>query len=229
MRRLLSPSLTFTGASLATEFAQHLNARGLSSLLGPHGPSPLLPPTAAVAAILDALQMNCYPDTDAGVRTAFAFSVPAASLTAGVGGAPRVQPWAGRAESWDYPDLRRALLSPPLDALVDCERWAPLTLEFPSRRFGNKAIQARGALLTAAAAVTALLTMPLYACRQVVEVMSREQGDSGVGSSSSKWGGGSSRQRLRSHFFTFCLVRQEAGPLKDCWLVDGVRQGHYGM
>ncbi|EIE23611.1 hypothetical protein COCSUDRAFT_41799 [Coccomyxa subellipsoidea C-169] len=36
----------------------------------------MLSPTAVVAAQLDALQMNDWPDTDSGIRTAFLFSKP---------------------------------------------------------------------------------------------------------------------------------------------------------
>ena len=36
----------------------------------------MLPPTAVVAAQMDALQMNDWPDPDSGVRTAFLFSKP---------------------------------------------------------------------------------------------------------------------------------------------------------
>ena len=36
----------------------------------------MIPPTAAVAAQMDALQRNDWPDTDAGIRTAYLFSKP---------------------------------------------------------------------------------------------------------------------------------------------------------
>ena len=36
----------------------------------------MLSPTAAIAAQMDALQMNDWPDMDAGIRTAFLFSKP---------------------------------------------------------------------------------------------------------------------------------------------------------
>jgi len=39
-------------------------------------PSHLLPPTAAIAAQLDALQLNDWPDRAAGIQTAFLFSKP---------------------------------------------------------------------------------------------------------------------------------------------------------
>jgi hypothetical protein len=64
------------GTTLATEFSQHINAAGLLRPLPHRSPTPMLSPTAAVAAQMDALQMNDWPDTDAGVRTAFLFSKP---------------------------------------------------------------------------------------------------------------------------------------------------------
>ena len=36
----------------------------------------MLPPTAVIAAQMDALQMNDWPDPDSGIRTAFLFSKP---------------------------------------------------------------------------------------------------------------------------------------------------------
>lgn len=36
----------------------------------------MLSPTACIAAQMDALQMNDWPEADAGVRTAFLFSKP---------------------------------------------------------------------------------------------------------------------------------------------------------
>ena len=50
----------------------------------------MLPPTAVVAAQMDALQMNDWPDPDSGVRTAFLFSKPfeCESMVAGRVGDP---------------------------------------------------------------------------------------------------------------------------------------------
>jgi hypothetical protein len=58
------------GDQLASEFAQHINALSLKAPLQHRRPSPLEPPTAAVAAQMDALQINDWPEPDAGVHTA---------------------------------------------------------------------------------------------------------------------------------------------------------------
>ena len=51
----------------------------------------MLSPTAAIAAQMDALQMNDWPDTDAGVRTAFLFSKPYGCESM-IAGRVRIQP-----------------------------------------------------------------------------------------------------------------------------------------
>lgn len=58
------------GDQLASEFAAHINQLALKAPLQHRRPSPLEPPTAAVAAQMDALQINDWPEPDAGVHTA---------------------------------------------------------------------------------------------------------------------------------------------------------------
>eukprot|EP00879_Flechtneria_rotunda_P017506 GHRR01018355.1.p1 GENE.GHRR01018355.1~~GHRR01018355.1.p1 ORF type:complete len:260 (+),score=67.94 GHRR01018355.1:230-1009(+) len=80
--RLLTQGYNFEGSAndngdnLASEFAAHLNQLSLKAPLQHRRPSPLDPPTAAVAAQLDALQINDWPEPDAGVQTALAFAKP---------------------------------------------------------------------------------------------------------------------------------------------------------
>lgn len=64
------------GDQLASEFAAHVNQLALKAPLQHRRPSPLEPPTAAVAAQMDALQINDWPEPDAGVNTALAFAKP---------------------------------------------------------------------------------------------------------------------------------------------------------
>eukprot|EP00887_Chlorella_sp_A99_P002434 scaffold10.g2434.t1 len=109
------------GAELAREFGSLVNERGLARPLEHRAPSPLLPPTAALAAVLDSLQRNDYPETDAGAR---------------------VRPWQGREPSVGWQEFRGALHTPPLDVLLDCDSWRALTpIEFPSQRHESRAIQ----------------------------------------------------------------------------------------
>jgi hypothetical protein len=64
------PASTDGGDQLASEFAAHINQLALKAPLQHRRPSPLEPPTAAVAAQMDALQINDWPEPDAGVHTA---------------------------------------------------------------------------------------------------------------------------------------------------------------
>eukprot|EP00891_Asterochloris_glomerata_P009643 jgi/Astpho2/9643/Aster-x0860 len=64
------------GEQLAQEFSRFANEADLQDPLKVRRPSHLLPPTAVVAAQLDALQRNDWPDQDAGIRTAFLFAKP---------------------------------------------------------------------------------------------------------------------------------------------------------
>ncbi len=73
---MMQPPALRAGIALASEFSQHINQSGKRRPLEHRSPTPMLPPTAVVAAQMDALQMNDWPDPDAGIRTAFLFSKP---------------------------------------------------------------------------------------------------------------------------------------------------------
>ena len=68
--------MSAAGEQLAQEFSRFANEADLQDPLKVRRPSHLLPPTAVVAAQLDALQRNDWPDQDAGIRTAFLFAKP---------------------------------------------------------------------------------------------------------------------------------------------------------
>jgi hypothetical protein len=54
-------------ADLASEFSSFVLRSGQANEAAPVTPSPLLPPHSVVAAQMEALQRNDYPETDAGV------------------------------------------------------------------------------------------------------------------------------------------------------------------
>lgn len=136
------------GDNLASEFAAHLNQLSLKAPLQHRRPSPLDPPTAAVAAQLDALQINDWPETNAGVLTALAFAKPYecerlltavptpvygetvlgtdtlhTSRSNSSSSRPLVRSWAA-AEEWLSPQQFAAQLhSPPYDVLLGCDSW----------------------------------------------------------------------------------------------------------
>lgn len=62
------------GSALASQFQSFINQQGLPSLLRDRRPTHLMSPLACIAAQMDALQLNDWPEKDAGVQTAFAFA-----------------------------------------------------------------------------------------------------------------------------------------------------------
>ncbi|KAL4440192.1 hypothetical protein ABPG75_003193 [Micractinium tetrahymenae] len=171
------------GSGLASDFQSFLNQQGVPELLRDRQPTHLMSPLACIAAQMNALQRNDWPETDAGVQTAFAFAKweGADELLSAQVGPQRVRSWAAREEWLALPDFSNQLHSPPYSALLNCHSWQPASqLVFPSNRHRNKAVCAVAA--TAAG---------------------------------------------RQHVFTFCLERVLQGPLRNCWLTVGVRDGDY--
>ncbi|KAK9828369.1 hypothetical protein WJX81_000058 [Elliptochloris bilobata] len=209
---------------LAAEFSQHVVARGVRDPAQGRRPTPMLPPTAVVAAQLDALQINDWPEPDAGVRTAYVFSKPHAceEMTAGQVLPRRAHGWEAGAGEWvTLEDFARVAHSDPYRALLGCESWQVVSeMKFPRTRSGEHAVQA-------------------------VSVMARrDTGDSPLeGAEGSRnpregfevaergWRRGGflapERSGLRSYTFTFCLERITSGPYKDCWMTVGLRCGDY--
>jgi len=135
-------------SNLDTQFARLVNERdaaGLSpSSIQRRGPSHLLSPPLAVAAILNALQRNDWPDVDAGVETAFSFTKPWTHGGELSSVAPRrVRSWAALENFLDLKEFSNHLHSPPYKALLEIDEWhAAAPLVFPSSRSENKAVQA---------------------------------------------------------------------------------------
>jgi hypothetical protein len=75
-----------------------VNAEGLASPAENRRPTPMMPPTSAVAAQLAALQRNDWPEPDAGARAAFAFALPEGveDVVAGRAGPAAARSWAAR-------------------------------------------------------------------------------------------------------------------------------------
>jgi len=130
--------------NLDTQFAKLVNERdaaGLSpSSIQRNGPSHLLSPPLAVAAILNALQRNDWPEVDAGIETAFSFTKP---WTNGGEATRRVRTWAALESFLDLKEFSNHLHSPPYRVLLEIDEWhASAPLIFPSSRSENKAVQA---------------------------------------------------------------------------------------
>ncbi|KAK9824657.1 hypothetical protein WJX72_012116 [[Myrmecia] bisecta] len=186
------------GELLAAEFSKFVNEAGVQApTLQGRSPTHLMPPTAVIAAQLDALQCNDWPETDAGIRTAFQFSKPyeAEKLLRGQSQSGLVHSWQG-VEPWvNFESFAAALNSAPFRILLGCERWQPISqLLFPSSRYGNKAVQA-------------------------VEVIAKAEEPAASRQASTK--------QQRRYTFTFCLERVDEGSYKGCWMTVGLRVGDY--
>lgn len=61
---------------LASEFSKFVSNSGLNESMRYKRPTPMIAPHLAVQSIMTALQMNDYPEEDAGAHTAYLFSKP---------------------------------------------------------------------------------------------------------------------------------------------------------
>ncbi|PSC73270.1 hypothetical protein C2E20_3539 [Micractinium conductrix] len=133
------------GSALASEFHSFINEQGMPELLRDRRPTHLMSPLACIAAQMGALQRNDWPERDAGVQTAFQFTLcqHAEELLSAQASPGRVRSWAAREEWLPLPDFSNQLHSPPFAALLNCDSWRPTSpLVFPSQRHTNKAVAA---------------------------------------------------------------------------------------
>lgn len=108
-------------------------------------PTPLLSPSAAVTAQLDALQINDWPDTDAGIRTAFLFCKPhnCESLMPGEVFPNSARSWEAKEQWLTFDEFRCTMHAPPYNVMLSFDSWQAISnVIFPSHRHGNRAIQA---------------------------------------------------------------------------------------
>ena len=130
--------------ALAAEFARLVNESGGAP--PQRGPSHLLSPPAAIAAVMDALQRKDWPDQNAGLQVAYEFTKPqppADPLAPSPLSAARRRSWEG-AERWlDLAEFSTQVQSAPYKVLLECDDWrAAGALQFPSTRNEAKAVQA---------------------------------------------------------------------------------------
>lgn len=132
------------GADLARDFSKFVNEKGAAPPTHNRRPSHLLPPTAAVAAQLDALQLNDWPDRAAGIQTAFLFSKPygCEDMVTGPPLPSHARSWHGKEEWFSLSEFTSMLQSEDYRPLINCESWqATSPMVFPSTRIGTRAVQ----------------------------------------------------------------------------------------
>uniref|UniRef100_A0A383VGZ6 Uncharacterized protein n=1 Tax=Tetradesmus obliquus TaxID=3088 RepID=A0A383VGZ6_TETOB len=243
--RIQSQHFSFEGAGgdrLASEFSAHLNQLSLKAPLQHRRPSPLDPPTAAVAAQLDALQINDWPELDAGVHTALAFAKPyecerlltAAPQAAGSSPRPSSR-LAGRRRSSSSGDDSPAgteSSSPISDGCSSRVRsWAAQEQWLTPAEFSELLHSPPYDVLLGCDTWRACSEMVFPATRvgqravQAVEVLASTRHSS----SSSSSAGDAGADGLQRFTFTFCLELIHTGPYKGCWMTVGVRPGNYAV
>eukprot|EP01024_Parvocaulis_polyphysoides_P075525 TRINITY_DN97619_c0_g1_i1.p2 TRINITY_DN97619_c0_g1~~TRINITY_DN97619_c0_g1_i1.p2 ORF type:complete len:167 (+),score=21.90 TRINITY_DN97619_c0_g1_i1:221-721(+) len=105
-------------------------------------PSPLLSPSAAVEAQMDALQMNDWPETDAGILAAFEFSKPRTCEFFEQNQSRCVRQWSGYEDFLGIQSFKEMMQNEPYKVLINCCGWcAKSDVVFTNKR-GNKAVQA---------------------------------------------------------------------------------------
>lgn len=185
--------------TIEVEFARLLNERrpNTTQVITP---SHLHPPPTVLAAVCSALQRNSYPNQDAGIDTAFAFTKPYTEPSSTTGSnssstppLPNLTASGRRARSWSATEawytkqefsLQFTSTTSPYRHFIECDEWEfSSQLIFPQKRSEQRSIQA-------------------------VRVRTEDN---------------------KLHTFTFCMEKEEHGPLKGCWFVVGVRIGDYSV
>lgn len=128
---------------MESQFASYVNANP-SLQLQPTAatPSHLLSPTKAVEIQLSALFRNDWPESDAGVRTAFAFAMPHEPEELHPLAHTRVRSYEATERWLNIKQFTDLVHSPPYNLLIGGDSWELIgNLVFPSHRFPNKAVQ----------------------------------------------------------------------------------------
>lgn len=109
-----------SGESLESQFSKYLLENEISE--SKRSPSHLMSPVAVVAAQMDALQRNDWPETDAGIKTAFEFSKPWSQNNSSIGD-KRARTWFAEEKWLTYEEFAQLFKNEPYTALVDFEEW----------------------------------------------------------------------------------------------------------
>ncbi|GAB4814135.1 hypothetical protein N2152v2_001181 [Parachlorella kessleri] len=212
-----------TWEQLASEFSRVVIQAGVANPLANRKPTHLLPPTGVVAAQMDALQRNDWPETNAGINAAFAFTKPMDAEDFSPLAVPsHVRSWRAKEDYLTWDQFAAQLQSAPYAVLLDCQEWRPVSnLVFPSRRHENKAvlaIEVRSCPRQSKPPRQQQLAGP--SAQALKEELRRRQQQQQQSQQESA---------ARKYTFTFCLERVEKGPYKGCWMTVGVREGDYSQ
>lgn len=138
------------GAKLLAQFMQYVDASQQSWPLEGRNPSHLMPPTTVVRVQMDALMRNDWPEEDSGIKTAFAFAMPARAdeMLAG-----QVRPPVTAARAWDATErylsldtFGKLLREPMYATMINCTDWemaSPMVFHGPDNVRALQAVRVK--------------------------------------------------------------------------------------
>eukprot|EP00899_Mesostigma_viride_P025040 jgi/Mesvir1/5720/Mv09823-RA.1 len=139
-----------TNDALAAEFARLLLQKGVSDPVANRQPTALMPPTAVVSAVMNALMRNDYPDENCGIAAAFAFSMPQAvnEILPGSSRPPisRVRSWTAAEEWQTLAEFSATLQRELYRDMINCLDWqvaSPLMFHGPGDSRAVQAVRVR--------------------------------------------------------------------------------------
>jgi hypothetical protein len=133
---------------MLAEFMQHVDATQQRWPLEGRKPTALMPPTTVVRVQMDALMRNDWPEEDSGIKTAFAFAMPARvdEILAG-----KVRGPVNAARAWDaaeryltLEEFGKIVRDPMYSPLLNFSEWemaSPMVFHGPGDKRGLQAVK----------------------------------------------------------------------------------------
>jgi hypothetical protein len=133
---------------MLAEFMQYVDATQQLWPLEGRNPTALMPPTTVVRVQMDALMRNDWPEVDSGIKTAFAFAMPARveEILSGKvrGPVPAVRAWDAAERYLNVEEFGNVVRHPMYSPLLNFSEWevaSPLMFHGPGDKRGLQAVK----------------------------------------------------------------------------------------
>lgn len=134
--------------TMLAEFMQYVDATQQLWPLEGRSPTALMPPTTVVRVQMDALMRNDWPEVDSGIKTAFAFAMPARveEILSGKvrGPVPAVRAWDAAERYLNVEEFGNVVRHPMYSPLLNFSEWevaSPLMFHGPGDKRGLQAVK----------------------------------------------------------------------------------------
>lgn len=134
--------------TMLAEFMQHVDATQQLWPLEGRKPTALMPPTTVVRVQMDALMRNDWPEEDSGIRTAFAFAMPARveEILAGKvrGPVSAVRAWDAAERYLTLEEFGKTVRDSMYAPLLNFSEWemvSPMVFHGPGDKRGLQAVK----------------------------------------------------------------------------------------